>query len=103
MGLFSFLGIGSENLSAEQAKDLVSRGALLLDVRTPGEFAAGHLSGAKNIPVQELGARLSELPSKSRPIVVYCRSGARSAAAASKLEKAGYTAHDLGAMSNWRS
>jgi phage shock protein E len=102
MGLFSFLGIGGGNITAVEAKALVGRGALLLDVRSKSEFSSGHLSGAKNIPVQELGARLGELPPKATTIVVYCHSGARSAAAASKLKKVGFDAHDLGAMSNWR-
>jgi phage shock protein E len=101
MGLFSFLGIGGERVSAERAKALVKQGATLLDVRTISEFSSGHLSGAKNIPVQELATRLKELPIKGSPIVVYCRSGARSASASSILRQAGYDAHDLGAMSNW--
>ena len=102
MGLLDFLGIGNSGTSAAQAQELVKTGALLLDVRTPSEFQSGHVPGAKNIPVQELSARLSELPLKSTPIVVYCRSGARSAAAANTLRSAGYVAHDLGAMSNWQ-
>ncbi len=103
MGLFSFLGIGDGNISAAEAHSLVKQGALLLDVRTPAEFASGHVSGAKNIPVQELGSRLEDLPSKGKSVVVYCRSGARSSAAASMLKKVGYDVHDLGAMSNWNS
>lgn len=91
-------------VSGDEAKQLVQRGAVLLDVRTPQEFAAGHIDGARNIPVQELEQKLSALPAqKSAPIVVYCRSGARSAKAASVLRNAGYTeVHDLGAMSNWK-
>jgi len=103
MGLLGFLGIGGSNVSAGEAKNLVAQGAVLLDVRSPSEFASGHLSGAKNIPVQELGSRLKELPPKGKTIVVYCRSGGRSAAAASKLKTVGYDVHDLGAMSNWHS
>ncbi len=82
----------------------VNAGALLLDVRTPGEYAAGHISNAVNIPVHELKVRHRELGSKDGRIVVYCRSGARSARSARILRDAGFTAvRDLGAMSNWRS
>lgn len=84
------------------AKEAVKAGAKLVDVRTPQEFAAGHIDGAVNIPVQELDARLAEFGPKDGVVVVYCRSGARSATAKSKLEAAGYkTVHNLGAMSNW--
>lgn len=53
-------------------------GHLLIDVRTPAEFASGHIAGAVNIPVDELASRLSEVP-QGQPVVVYCRSGNRSA------------------------
>jgi phage shock protein E len=76
---------------------------LIVDVRTPEEYAQAHVPGAKNIPVHELQARLGELGAKDAPIVVYCRSGARSAAAASLLARAGFArVTDIGAMGNWR-
>jgi len=82
-----------------RAAALVEEGALLLDVRTPAEFAAGHLDGALNIPVQALKARLAEVP-KDRAVVVYCKSGARSAHAARLLLDAGHPRlYDLGPMS----
>lgn len=62
---------------------------LLLDVRTPQEFNGGHIDGAINIPVQELAQRISEVPA-DQPIVVYCRSGNRSATATDILTGAGY-------------
>lgn len=89
------------NVSSEEARKLVAEGASLLDVRTQQEFAAGHIEGALNIPLQELQQRLHELP-KDRPVVVYCRSGNRSSSAAKLLENQGYSAvHDLGGMSRW--
>ena len=85
-----------------RARELVKAGARLVDVRTPGEFAAGHLPGAVNIPVQELDARLAELHPKDGAIVLYCRSGRRSSSAARTLQSAGFMdVHDLGAMSSW--
>ena len=89
-------------ISSKEARELVAGGARLVDVRTPGEFAAGHLDGALNVPVQDLSARFGELGPKERPLVLYCRSGARSARAAGLLRDAGFTAvHDLGGMSRW--
>lgn len=63
---------------------------LLLDVRTAAEFAEGRVPGAINIPVQELEARLAELP-RDRELVVYCRSGRRAATASALLREHGYT------------
>ena len=62
----------------------------LLDVRMPEEFAGGHIEGAVNIPVQELDQHLSEIPT-DQPVVLYCRTGNRSAAAAGILKNAGYS------------
>ncbi len=74
---------------------------VLLDVRTPAEFAEAHAEGAINIPVQELPRRIAELD-RSRRVVVYCRSGARSAAAATMLRSAGYTVEDCSTLSGAR-
>ena len=95
-------GCSPHRVTPERAKELVAKGARLVDVRSPEEFQAGHLSGAINIPVGNLEARLSELEPKSEPIVVYCRSGLRSAKASRILAAAGFTQiADLGGMSRW--
>lgn len=83
------------------ARELVANGAALLDVRSVDEFAAQHIPGALNIPVNELPARMSELGPNARPIVVYCRSGARSALAAQLLRRAGYQVTDIGSIGSW--
>jgi phage shock protein E len=76
---------------------------LLIDVRTPEEFASGHIEGAVNIPVDALAGRLSEVPT-GQPIIVYCRSGNRSATASQILADAGYTSiYDLGGLQGWIS
>jgi len=62
--------------------------AVVLDVRAPGEFEAGHLPGARNIPLAELGKRAGELPA-GRPVIVCCNSGASSARGVGELRKAG--------------
>ncbi len=97
-------GGGGATIDSKRAHELVEKQrAVLLDVRTPDEFAGGHLDGATNIPVQELEARLAQVPAKKdQDIVVYCRSGVRSAKAKAMLEKAGFTkVHDLGGIGNW--
>jgi len=85
-----------------QARQLVQAGARLVDVRTPSEFAAGHIPGAINIPLQQLDSRLTELQPRETPVVVYCRSGSRSGRASRVLKSAGFAAvQDLGSMSRW--
>ncbi|MFN0063295.1 MAG: rhodanese-like domain-containing protein [Myxococcaceae bacterium] len=100
LGVFFWLRGGS--VSSERAHELVSQGAKLVDVRTPEEFASGHIAGAINIPVSQIEARAHELGAKEGPLVVYCHAGVRSRRAADILERAGFKlVHDLGAMSRW--
>jgi phage shock protein E len=93
-------GSPETSVSAAEAHQLVSAGAVLLDVRTPEEFSDRHVDGARNIPVDELSQRLGELP-RDKVVVVYCHSGARSARATGVLRRAGYQARDLGPMRAW--
>jgi phage shock protein E len=96
------LGRGGGELDGAGARKLVAEGAVLLDVRTPAEFAAGHLDGALNVPVDELPRRLDEVGPRDKPVVIYCRSGRRSATAASLMRQSGFASvHDLGGMSRW--
>jgi rhodanese-related sulfurtransferase len=84
------------------AKSLVAAGAVVIDVRTPMEFEAGHLAGARLIPYDQIAARAAELPGKATPILLYCRTGRRTAAAAATLAQLGFTAvYDLQGISNW--
>ncbi len=88
-------------VSGEEAKKLVAEGATLVDVRSPGEFAGGHIEGAVNIPVQDFSARAREIP-KGKPVVLYCASGMRSGSAAGMLRSGGRTdVHNLGSISRW--
>ena len=66
-------------------------GALLVDVRNPDEYSAGHIPGSLNIPLAVLPARYNELGSFDTPLFVHCLSGGRSAQAASYLKSVGYT------------
>ncbi len=73
----------------------------LIDVRTAEEYATGHIANSVNIALDSISARLNEIP-RDQPIVLYCRSGNRSAQAAQILAEAGYTnIHDLGGIIDW--
>jgi phage shock protein E len=80
------------------------RSLVVLDVRTPAEFAEGHLPGAINIPHTELAARIAELEAaRDRDIVVYCRTGNRTAQALETLGKSGFkrVLHLKGDYTRW--
>lgn len=78
--------------AARQIPALVEQGALVVDVRTTGEFASGHIQGAINIPYDVIADEIQKHDAdKSHPIIVYCHSGSRSGAAKRSLLNAGYT------------
>lgn len=77
-------------VSSNVVKEKIAAGASIVDVRTPEEFRQGSYPGAVNIPLQVLRQRLGEID-RSRPVVVFCASGGRSAVAAQVLTAAGYT------------
>lgn len=79
-------------VSLLQATQLINQGkSVILDVREPDAFAAGHLRDAKNIPLKELPNRLGELDKfKSKAVVAVCQTGVQSAKAAAQLKKAGF-------------
>lgn len=94
-GCTSSAGSSSVAAAPEWA-DAVRNGALLIDVRSQGEWDQGHVDGARLLPVDQLDARIAEVEQwaggdKSKPVVVYCRSGARAARARTMLQKAGFT------------
>lgn len=70
---------------------LVKQGAIILDVRSKGEFAGGHINGSINILVDQLGNNLHKLKDKSKPIITCCTSGMSSASTKSILKYNGYT------------
>jgi len=71
--------------------ELVKNGAIILDVRSKGEFSGGHIKGAINIPVDVLKNSLTQLKDKNKTIITCCASGMRSASAKSILKTHGYT------------
>ena len=88
-------------VSAPQAAALADGGAVLLDVREPQEWQAGHAPRARHIPLDQIARRAGELP-KGRAVVTVCRSGARSARAAALLAADGREVSNLaGGMHAW--
>lgn len=69
---------------------LIKDGAVIVDVRTPGEYAGGNIKGSMNIPLNELSAKLNKL-NKNKPIITCCASGMRSASAKGMLKSKGFT------------
>ena len=75
---------------------LLAAGAIVIDVRTPGEFNSGHIKGAINIPVDNIRSKVAELKKKGKPVITCCRSGARSGVAAGILKQNGIEAYNGG-------
>lgn len=99
-------GTGGPWVSATQATQLINReDALVVDVREPGEYGAGHILGARNVPLARLAGGATELgKKKDRPVIVYCESGDRSAKALAALKAQGFQrAFNLaGGINGWR-
>jgi rhodanese-related sulfurtransferase len=93
-------------ISMEEAVQMMEdeSGYVILDVRRPDEYAAGHIPGAINVANETIGtAEISELPDKDQLILVYCRSGRRSKEASEKLVKLGYTnIVEFGGILDWK-
>jgi rhodanese-related sulfurtransferase len=106
MVFFGSRGLADGAISPTEAASLIkeSRNLQLIDVRTPPEYADGHLAKAKLIPLQELEARWTEID-KDRPILLYCRSGHRSGTALKLLQQKGYAQakHMEGGINAWKA
>jgi phage shock protein E len=94
-------------LGVEAGKALLDSRAdiILLDVRTAEEFATGRVRGAKLLPYDEIDEASARefIPAKDSPVIVYCRSGRRSAIAAKSLRELGYSrVYDMGGVNSWR-
>jgi rhodanese-related sulfurtransferase len=86
MGLLSMLGLGGKS---ESVKDYIDKGAVIIDVRTVGEFREGHIKNSKNIPLDTFFSKVNEIKRLEKPVIVCCRSGMRSAQANSILKSNG--------------
>jgi rhodanese-related sulfurtransferase len=102
--LSSLFGPPLPSLNANELSEKLNNGSrpLVIDVRQPDEYSAGHIAGSKLIPLGELGKRVNELP-KDKEIICVCASGSRSRSATKLLVNAGYNAFDMkGGMFMWQ-
>lgn len=86
MGILDFLGLGSKT---ESIQEFVANGALIIDVRTPSEFAGGNIKGSKNIPLSDIKNQIATIKNFQKPIIACCQSGMRSAQATAILKENG--------------
>ena len=104
-GCTSLDSAGYTQVSSEKAAQLMADydDEIVLDVRTPEEYAEAHIPGAINVPNEEIGEEpIAELPDKDQIILVYCRSGNRSKEAAQELADQGYTnVVEFGGINDW--
>lgn len=86
--------------SGTDFKTLQQQGAVIIDVRTAGEFKSGHLKGAINIPANTISHHINDFKKKGKPVITCCASGMRSGSAADILKQAGIDAYNGG---SWTS
>ena len=115
MGILSFVlcvlggcGLGTANpefdVTVQEAQRLwETKEAILIDVRTPGEYRDGHIPGVANIPIDDLEKRMGEVP-KDKKVVLICRTGSRSAYGTKQLRSKGMANvfNSTGGMSTWK-
>ncbi len=98
--MFDFLKSVFTGGGNEAAKAALDAGAVIIDVRSPGEFAGGHAKGAINIPLDTIGQNITKIKKYNKAVVTCCRSGARSGSAAAMLEGQGIEVYNGG---SWQS
>lgn len=101
---FTLVAQAFAGLKAEQAHELLAQGAIVIDVRSRGEFAAKSIDGVINIPLSELGAGVSKaVPDKNQIVLLHCRSGSRSGHGTRVMKGLGYEeTYNLGSFGHAR-
>jgi len=101
MGFFSFMKSNDINAGVQRFRETAD--AVLLDVRSRQEYAAGHIPGSRNLPLDQLEAAADEIPDLHTPIFVHCLSGGRSARALAILREMGYhEVSNIGGVNSYR-
>jgi phage shock protein E len=95
--LTKLFGLSSNTNEIKQALD---KGAKIIDVRSVGEFAGGHVKGSENIPLDKMATHIDKIKAYNKPIVLCCASGMRSAQATSLLKQKGIEAYNAGGWKN---
>lgn len=99
MGIFDFI-FKKQNAKKEALINKLKENHLIIDVRSPQEFSLGHIKGALNIPLQNIGSESKRLKTMGKTIITCCRSGARSKSAASVLQSKNINAINGGGWTN---
>jgi rhodanese-related sulfurtransferase len=89
--------------SSVNYKELVTKGAVIIDVRTPSEYKAGHIQGSKNYPLDSIRTKVADLKKINKPVITVCRSGARSGMAKNILKSAGIEVYNGGPWTSLKS
>lgn len=89
--------------SSVNFRELVSHGAVIIDVRSPGEYKAGHVRGSRNYPLNNIRDKVTELKKMNKPVITVCRSGTRSGIAKGILKSAGIEVYNGGAWTNMKN
>ena len=97
MGLLSMLGFGGKS---ESVKEFMDKGAIIIDVRTTGEFQGGHIKGSKNIPLNMISSKINDIKKLNKPVIACCASGMRSSQATSILKSNGIDVMNGGGWSS---
>ena len=85
----------------EALLEAIRNGAIIVDVRSQGEFSQGHVKGSKNIPLNEIASKVSQIQKWNKPVITVCASGARSGMAKRTLKANGIEVYNGGSWSNY--
>ncbi len=99
MGLLELLGLKSK----VDYKEIYTNGALIIDVRTAGEYKQGHYKGSQNIPLDQISKKVNDIKKKNKAVIAVCRSGARSGQATAILKQNGIDAYNGGPWTSLNS
>ena len=89
MGLLNLLGFGNKSI---KIAEFMASGAIIIDVRSAGEFSTGHIKGSKNIPLETILSKIEDLKKINKPVIACCASGMRSGLATRTLKSNGIEA-----------
>ncbi|WP_152287731.1 rhodanese-like domain-containing protein [Flavicella marina] len=98
MGLLDFLGIGKKR--KKMIQEVLEKGAVIIDVRSEGEFQQGHVAGSINMPLPTITGQINKINKMNKPVVLCCASGMRSGSATSILKGAGIECYNGGSWVN---
>ncbi len=100
MGLLDLLGFGNKS---KKIAEFITNGAVIIDVRSVGEYKSGHIENSKNIPLDQISSKIEEIKKLNKPVIACCASGMRSGIATATLKKNGIEVINGGGWSSLNS